>query len=188
MDDPGIGGRIRAFRRRRGRTLAELAAATGISASTLSRLESGGRRATLELLVPVARELGTGLDALAGTAPPADPRVSRRPLVRAGRTYVPLSREPGPLQAFKVLIPGARGDETPRPQVHDGVEWCYVLSGRLRLVLDGVQTVLGPGEAAEYDTTRAHWTAAAGPEPVELLSLFSRSGERVHLHTPDPAG
>ena len=55
-------------------------------------------------------------------------------------------------------------------------------------MLDGVETVLGPGEAAEYDTTRAHWTAAAGPGPVELLSLFSPSGERVHLRSDDPAG
>ncbi|WP_219815199.1 helix-turn-helix transcriptional regulator, partial [Rathayibacter sp. AY1B4] len=37
---------------RRDRTLASLAAETGISASTLSRLESGGRRATHPRPVP----------------------------------------------------------------------------------------------------------------------------------------
>ena len=41
-----VGPRLRALRRERGITLAELAATTGVSESTLSRLESGQRRAT----------------------------------------------------------------------------------------------------------------------------------------------
>lgn len=42
-----VGPRLRALRRQRGITLADLAETTGISESTLSRLESGGRRPTL---------------------------------------------------------------------------------------------------------------------------------------------
>jgi hypothetical protein len=74
-------------------TLGGLSAATGISVSTLSRLESGGRRATLELLVPVTRVLGLGLDDLVGTGPaaPPDPRVRREPMVRGDQVIVPLS-------------------------------------------------------------------------------------------------
>ena len=45
-----VGPRLRELRRQREITLAGLSAATGISVSTLSRLESGARRPTLELL------------------------------------------------------------------------------------------------------------------------------------------
>ena len=70
-----MGPRLRELRRRRGSTLAEESAATGISVSTLSRLEAGRRRPTLELLLPLARAYGVQLDDLVGGPPTGDPRV-----------------------------------------------------------------------------------------------------------------
>jgi transcriptional regulator with XRE-family HTH domain len=183
-----VGPRLRALRQRRGTTLAELSATTGISTSTLSRLESGGRRPTLELLLLLARAHGVQLDDLVGGAPTGDPRVHLRPVTRDGVTMVPLTRHAGGLQAYKLVLPPRPGAE-PDPRTHEGYEWLYVLHGRLRLVLGdaaGSSTrrtdlVLAAGEAAEFDTRVPHWFAAAGPEPVELLSLFGAQGERAHL-------
>ena len=59
-----VGARLKAARHRVGLTLDELAARTGVSASTVSRLESGRRQANLELLVPLTRQLGITLDDL----------------------------------------------------------------------------------------------------------------------------
>ncbi|MER7519603.1 XRE family transcriptional regulator [Streptomyces sp. NPDC126499] len=174
-----VGPRLRRIRRERGSTLAELSAATGISVSTLSRLESGGRRPSLELLLPIARAHQVPLDELVGAPPVGDPRVRNRPIVRHGRTLYPLTRQPGGLQAYKVVHePGA---EQPDPRVHEGYEWLYVLSGRLRLVLGENDVVLGPGEAAEFDTRVPHWFGPAGDRPVEFLSLFGPQGERMHV-------
>ena len=50
-----VGPRLRRLRTRRGVTLTQLAAETGISKSTLSRLESGQRKPSLELLFPLAQ-------------------------------------------------------------------------------------------------------------------------------------
>ena len=50
-----VGPRLKALRLERGATLGALSRATGISTSTLSRLESGQRKPTLELLLPLAR-------------------------------------------------------------------------------------------------------------------------------------
>jgi quercetin dioxygenase-like cupin family protein len=66
------------------------------------------------------------------------------------------------------------------PREHDGYDWLYVLSGRLRLVLGDDEFVLGPGEAAEFDTRTPHWIGVVD-EPVDLIGLFGPSGERVHL-------
>jgi transcriptional regulator with XRE-family HTH domain len=175
-----VGPRLRALRRQRETTLAGLAAATGISVSTLSRLESGARRPTLELLLPLARACGVTLDELVGAPPTGDPRIHLRPVTRHGMTMLPLTRRPFGIQAYKLVIP-ASGRREPDPQTHEGYEWLYVLNGRLRLVLGEHDLVLVPGEAAEFDTRVPHWFGAAGAEPVEFLSLFGRQGERAHL-------
>jgi transcriptional regulator with XRE-family HTH domain len=174
-----VGPRLRRVREERGVTLAGLAEATGISKSTLSRLENGQRRPSLELLLPIAQSHQVPLDELVGAPEAVDPRVRFAPRQVHGRTVVPLTRHPGALQAWKLVIP-AEQDE-PHPRVHDGYEWLYVLSGRLRLVLADHDMVLGPGEAAEFDTRLPHWFGSAGEGPVEVLSLFGRQGERMHV-------
>ncbi|WP_116101445.1 helix-turn-helix domain-containing protein [Amycolatopsis thermalba] len=176
-----VGTRLRALRRQRRVTLAQLAEATGISVSTLSRLESGGRRPTLELLLPLARVHQVTLDELVGAPDTGDPRVHAKPVVRSGVTILPLTRRPGGLQAFKMIYPPGKPSREPDQKVHEGYEWLYVLSGRLRLVLGTHDVLLTPGEAAEFDTRTPHWFGNPGPEPAEILSLFGPQGERVHV-------
>lgn len=176
----GVGPRLKALRQDRSATLQDVSAATGISVSTLSRLESGQRRPTLELLLPLAREYGVAIDELVDAPETGDPRIRLRPVTRNGMTMIPLTRRAGGLQAYKMIMPYRR-NATPDPQRHEGYEWMYVLNGRLRLVLGDHEMELGPGEAAEFDTRVGHWFAAADPEGVELLSLFGSQGERAHL-------
>ena len=177
-----VGPRLRALRRERGTTLDDLSAETGISVSTLSRLESGQRRPTLELLLPLARAYGVQLDELVDAPPTGDPRVHLRPVTTShGMTMVPLTRHAAGLQAFKLIIPADRQPSSPEPKTHDGYEWLYVLNGKLRLVLGSHDLVLAPGEAAEFDTRVPHWFGSADAEPVEILSLFGPQGERLHL-------
>jgi len=183
-EDPvlaGVGLRLRALRRQRGTTLDQLADITGISASTLSRLESGGRRPTLELLLPLAKAYQVALDELVGAPETGDPRVTARPVVRHGVTYLPLTRRPGGIQAFKLIYPPGTPTREMRKQSHEGYEWLYILSGRLRLLLGERDLLLVPGEAAEFDTHVPHAFANPGPEPAEALTLFGPQGERLHV-------
>jgi quercetin dioxygenase-like cupin family protein len=85
------------------------------------------------------------------------------------------------VQAYKMIIPARAEPAVPETKTHEGYEWLYVLDGRLRLVLGDQDLVLTPGEAAEFDTHIPHWLGAAGPGPVELLTLFGKQGERAHL-------
>ncbi|GII93978.1 helix-turn-helix domain-containing protein [Sinosporangium siamense] len=177
-----VGPRLRALRRARGTTLAQLSEATGISLSTLSRLESGGRRPTLELLLPLAKAYGVQLDELVGAPATGDPRVNPRPFTRHGQTYVPLTHYLGGMRAYKQIIP-VRDTPDARPQqsTHEGYEWLYVLSGKLWLALADHDLVLTAGEAAEFDTRTPHGFANPGDRPVEFLSLFGPQGERMHV-------
>lgn len=183
-----VGPRLRALRQRGDTTLADLSRVTGISVSTLSRLESGDRRPTLELLLPLAKAHGVTLDELAGAPPTGDPRVHLRPVTRHGMTMLPLTRRPGGIQAYKLIIPADSPRTGPDPKVHEGYEWLYVLNGRLRLVLGDQDLVLVPGEAAEFDTRLPHWFGSVGGEAAEFLSLFGPQGERAHLRARPKAG
>ncbi|MFJ1754755.1 helix-turn-helix domain-containing protein [Kitasatospora sp. NPDC088134] len=176
-----VGPRLRAIRQQRGTTLAQLSETTGISVSTLSRLESGGRRPTLELLLPLARAYGVALDELVDAPPTGDPRVRLRPFVRHGWTYLPLARNLGGMQAYKMVVPAGSSREDCEQRTHEGYEWLYVLSGELLLRLGEHEVVLKAGEAAEFDTRTPHLFTNVGRRPVEFLSLFGPQGERVHV-------
>ncbi|MGN6576038.1 MAG: helix-turn-helix domain-containing protein [Nocardioides sp.] len=173
-----VGPRLQRLRKQRGITLTSLATATGISKSTLSRLETGQRRPSLEVLLPLAQAYRVPLDDLVGAPEVGDPRIRPKPRRVNGRTVLPLTG-PGGVQAWKIVIP--RSQANPEPRSHDGFEWLYVLSGRMRLVLGDQDLVLGVGEAAEFDTAVPHWFGSTGDGSAEVLSIFGRPGERMML-------
>ncbi|WP_396125330.1 helix-turn-helix domain-containing protein [Arthrobacter sp. CJ23] len=174
-----VGTRLKRLRMQRGVTLTSLAASTGISKSTLSRLETGQRRPSLELLLPLAQAYRVPLDDLVGAPEVGDPRIRLKPRLANGRTVIPLTRQPGGLQTWKMVIPVSSAQ--PEPRAHEGYEWMYVLSGRLRLVLGDHDVILGAGEVAEFDTRVPHWFGNAGEQPAEVLSIFGGQGERMHV-------
>ncbi len=176
-----IGARLRAARLHADLTLAALSASTGISASTISRLESGKRGPNLELLIPLSAALEVTIDELVSDSVP-DPRVHTR-MVRSNGTVVhQLSRDSSQNQAVRMILPArSPGDPEPSLKTHDGFEWLYVLSGRLRLMLGEHDLVLKPGEAAEFATRVPHWLGSADEHPVELMCIFNRDGERIHV-------
>ncbi len=174
-----VGPRLKQLRVQRGATITSVAAATGISKSTLSRLETGQRRPSLELLLPLAQTYRVPLDDLVGAPEVGDPRIRLKPQRVKGRTVIPLTRHPGGMQAWKIVIPTSK--VKPELRAHEGHEWLYVLSGRMRLVLGDHDLVLGPGEVAEFDTQVPHWFGSTGDQAAEVLSLFGRHGERMHV-------
>ncbi|MFE9021177.1 helix-turn-helix domain-containing protein [Streptomyces sp. NPDC007808] len=186
------GPRLRAVRERRGLTLAGVSRATGISPSTLSRIETGRRKPTLEVVLQLAKEYGVLLDELVGTAPApaARPRGTAPRSFGDGKAVVPLTRYVGGLHAHKHVLPAVEGPSgRPRQMSHEGYEWLCVLYGRLWLALGDQDLVLAAGEVAEFDTRIPHGLANAGSDgPVEYLIMFGPQGERLRPRTPPAAG
>ncbi|MET1006670.1 MAG: XRE family transcriptional regulator [Propionibacteriaceae bacterium] len=184
-----VGPRLKQLRLRREITLTELSHETGISTSTLSRLEAGLRRPTLEQLLPLARAYGATLDELVDAPPTGNPRINLRPISgENGATILPLTRRPGGIQAYKFVLPAGRDGAEPTLRTHEGYEWVYVLNGVLRLVLGDHDLVLNPEEAAEFDTRTPHWFGATSAGPVEFLSLIGKQGERMHVRASPKRG
>jgi transcriptional regulator with XRE-family HTH domain len=173
-----VGPRLRRLRTHRGVTLTELAATTGISKSTLSRLERGLRRPSLELVLPLSQAHHLPLDELVGAPPVGDPRVRSRPKTRNGRLVFPLTQQATGMAVWKVVIPPERER---RLRTHVGYEWLYVISGEMRLILGEHDITMRAGEVAEFDTRLPHWFGPAGEKPVEILSVHSSHGQRMNV-------
>lgn len=180
-DPAGVGPRLRDIRTARHITLERLSASTGISISTLSRLESGRRRPTLELLFAIAREYRVPLDTLVGAPQVADPRVHPRAVSRNGSTWLALTRNPEGLNAFKQILPVSLS-HVGEQQVHPGYEWMYILSGTLLLALGDESYHLRTGEVVEFDTMNPHAIANGGTESVELIIIYSNNSDRLHVN------
>ncbi len=173
-----VGPRLRRIRERRGLTLTGLAAKTGISKSTLSRLESGQRKPSLELLLPLAEAHHLPLDELVGAPRIGDPRVRVRPRTRNGRLVYPLTGQSRGMAVWKVVIPP---EQERKLRTHPGYEWLYVLSGEMQLILGEHDITMRAGEVAEFDTRVPHWFGPTGDKPVEILSVHGSHGERMHV-------
>ncbi|MFE0458301.1 helix-turn-helix domain-containing protein [Kitasatospora sp. NPDC058965] len=187
-----MGPRLRTARERHGATLTAVSRATGISPSTLSRIETGRRKPTLEVLLQLAKAYDVSLDELAGTAPvaPAGPRPPVPQRSGNDKAVLPLTRYVGGLHAHKHVLPAIDAPPMrPRQVSHDGYEWLCVLYGRLWLALGDQDLVLTAGDVAEFDTRTAHGLANAGPGgPVEYLIMFGPQGERLRPRTPATGG
>ncbi len=174
-----VRSRLRSLRHTLGLSLDELAARANLSPSTISRVETGKRTISLDVLLPLAGALQVGLDALLDVSSDDDVVIRPVPSGSGGRTTWILGRSTGNTIAIKVrLEPTAR---TPEPRVHPGHDWFFVIEGRVLLVLGDREIVVETGEAAEFATMTPHaFTALDGP--AELLMIFDRDGQRAHVH------
>jgi transcriptional regulator with XRE-family HTH domain len=181
--DVRVRRRLRELRTERGLTLHQVAEQASIDVSTLSRLEAGKRRLALDHLPALAAALGVSTDALVGSAPPQDPRVRERPRTLEGMKVWPLTRggPAGAARAYKIDISARRRTPPADLPVHEGLDWLYVLSGSLRLLLGDEEFAIEPGEAVEFSTWTPHWFGAVDG-PVELIMIVGPQGERLHLH------
>ncbi|NJQ05365.1 helix-turn-helix domain-containing protein [Streptomyces lonarensis] len=176
-----VRGRIRALRVAQGWSLDDLAARTRLSQSTLSRIETGGRRLTLDQLATLARALDTTLDQLV-ERDTAD--VVANPVHDAphGLLRWTLRAEPGTTVVRQRLTDPPPGNPA-RMRAHPGHEWLVVLSGTALLLLGERRFRVETDQAAEFPTMLPHAIGAVGG-PCEILGIFDRDARRGHQRRP----
>ena len=171
--------RLRSLRHALGWSLDVLGARSNLSPSTISRIETGKRTISLDVLLPLAAALQVDLDALLDVRSDDDVVIRPAPTRSGKRTTWLLSRPTGSTVAMKMRIEPSRTKLEPR--VHPGHDWFFVLEGRVRLLLGDREVVVEAGEAAEFGTMTPHsFTAIDGP--AELITIFDRDGQRAHVH------
>ena len=171
--------RLRSLRNTLGLSLDEVATRTSLSPSTISRIETGKRTISLDVLVPLARALQVDLDSLLDVRHDDDVVIRPVPSCSGELTTWMLSRPTGSTIAVKMRLEPT--ERTPKQQVHPGHDWFVVIEGRVRLLLGDREMVVETGEAAEFATMTPHAVAALG-QPAEVIMIFDRDGQRAHVH------
>ncbi|MEV3934078.1 MULTISPECIES: helix-turn-helix domain-containing protein [unclassified Streptomyces] len=174
--------RVRALRAAHGWSLDDLASRCHLSASTLSRIETGHRRIALDQLTVIARALGSSLDQLVEAA---EDDVVTNPTHHPahGLTQWAVRGEPGVTVArIRLTVPPPEGPSALK--AHPGREWFTVLSGTVVLLLGERRLRVEEGQAAEFTTMLPHALGAVGG-PAEILGIFDRDGRRSHLRERD---
>ena len=171
--------RLRSLRTTLGLSLDELSKRTNVSASTISRIETGHRTISLDVLVPLARALQVDLDALLDVSGDDDVVIRPTPSRTGKRTTWMLSRPTGSTIAVKTRLEPRR--HTDELRVHPGHDWFFVLSGRVRLRLGDRDIIVETGEAAEFNTMTPHAVSPDGA-PAEIIQIFNRDGLHAHVH------
>jgi transcriptional regulator with XRE-family HTH domain len=171
--------RLRSLRNTLGLSLDELAARTNLSPSTISRVETGKRTISLDILLPLAAALQVDLDALLDVRSDDDVVIRPAPNSSGERTTWMLSRPTAAAIAVKMRIEPT--SKIAEQRVHPGHDWFFVISGRVRLSLGEREITVQAGESAEFSTMTPHAFAAIDG-PAELIMIFDRDGQRAHIH------
>ena len=171
--------RLRSLRHTLGLSLDELAVRTNLSPSTISRVETGKRTISLDVLLPLAAALQVDLDSLLDVRSDDDVVIRPAPSRSRGRTTWMLSRPTGNTIAIKMRLEPTR--KVPDQRVHPGHDWFFVIEGRVRLLLGEREVLVETGEAAEFATMTPHAIVAVDG-PAELVMIFDRDGQRAHVH------
>ncbi len=180
--------RIRGLRLAQGWSLDALAARCHLSASSLSRIETGHRRISVDQLVLIAKALGTTIDQLVETVDDDDVVVrAQRDEVRGVTTWqLAPERAPHGLKIARMRMTRPPPPEGPGVMgVHPGRDWFTVLSGTVRLQLGERTILVSAGDAAEFSTMVPH-AMGSDEGTAEILLILTSDGERTHLH-PDHA-
>lgn len=177
---PSLGASLKALRLDRALTLTALATESGVSAATLSRIESGQLSPTFEVIAKICRGLCTGLEELLsyGTRKrlagwrsltrAGDGRVIETPHYRLELLCDDVIRKP--YLVFRAEIRARSLDEFETLQAHPGQEQLVVQSGRVRVFTEHYAPAdLGPGDSFAFDSAMGHALVSLEAEPATVL-------------------
>src|SRR4051794_5001678 len=176
---PRLARELKRLRLDRGLTLDGLASDTGLTAGYLSQIEKGVSVPSISALAVIPASLSTDLASLFPQREAPDVKITRsgdperfrvEPNSREEYSMLTVRSKDGQLSAM-------HGRHYPGGPVlefrHVGEEFAFVLSGSLRLVVDGEPRVLGPGEWVHYSAQASHSVEVASNTPAEALWIHT---------------
>jgi transcriptional regulator with XRE-family HTH domain len=176
-EGPGVGAQLHAVRLAQRKTLAEVAAASGLTKGFVSRLERDQATASVASLLRLCQALGISVGALFHAAPGEVIRRDDYAPINFGGTgvaeYLLTPRGERRVQAILSEIgPGGGSGDEPYSLPAD-VEFVFVLEGRLQIRLREEEILLEPGDALTFPPHIEHTFRSVRPDgPTRVLWVF----------------
>ncbi len=176
-----VGERVRELRLSLGLTMGQLAEKADISIGMLSKIENGQTSPSLTTLTRLSNAVGVPFTALfrgldeehdAVIVPPGGGLEIAHEGNERGRTYHDLGSLRGPLRYIEPVLVTIteQGEVFPLFQ-HAGVEFIYVIKGRLEYGYGAKRYELGPGHTMQLHGEVTHGPTELLELPIQFLSL-----------------
>ena len=175
--------KLKSLRQSKELTLDELSRLSGVSISTISKIENQQQNPGFETVLKISRALHVNFIHMLEPPPPAPQKLARRVVTRAASvptyesnnyTYAAHATD----LAQKAMVPLLMHIKTrtlPPPEewsVHDGEELAYVIEGAVELHSEHyAPTTLAKGDSCYFDSTMRHAYVATGPGEATILSI-----------------
>ena len=164
-------------------SIEDMAANTDVTYEEYLLRESGEADLSISFLEKCARYLDMDVVELLSGMPP---KLKSYSVVRKGTgllvtrregfvsehlAYKFIGRKAEPYSVIAPFDPDEQ-DIMPHLNSHDGHEFDYILSGSLRIVVDGTEKILLPGDSMYYDSSKPHGMVAVGGEDCHFLAIL----------------
>ena len=205
-ESSGLGPRLRAIRRRRGRRLRELARRLDLSPSSISQIETGKMQPSVRTLYALVSEFGVTVDEVlfdqAAPAPDGPSAASSEPAAAGPGLAVQRADARPAIQLnsgvrWERLMfwadedcefmeatyePGGASGPADALVRHSGHEFGFLLSGSLRVVVGFDEFVLGPGDSITFPSPTPHRLSNEGSETARAIWVVrGRRGANPHV-------
>ena len=178
-----IGMRLRGLREILEFTIEDMAEATGVTPEQYAAYEAGDEDFSVTFLGKCAAKFKVDIvELLSGS----NPKLKSYSVVRKGQGLSVTRRESFQYQHLAYKFSGKLADpylaEAPYIEAqqnapialsqHEGQEFDYILSGTLKVVVNGKEKILSEGDAIYYDSSKPHGMIATNPEGCRFLAFL----------------
>ncbi len=176
-----LGKRIRLIRREQKRTQEEISEICGFTKSMLSKIESGSAMPAVSTLMKIANALGVKVSDLLEEQSSNDTvmvsasqykDVSKWLNTNKGYSFYPFasSRHNKIMQPY--IFIARKGDINKHTFSHEGEEFIYVISGKMRYSVGSSEYLLSAGDSLYFNSLNEH-TVVPISEEVKYLAVFT---------------
>ncbi len=184
--EKAIGRQVRHYRKQLSLTITDMCARTGLSAGMLSKIENGNTSPSLATL----RSLSTALNVPVTALFREFEEQRDATFVKAGQGLAIERRGTRAGHQYQLLGHSVHSDVSVEPYLitldsdadvfpifqHSGVEFIYILQGRMVYRHLNATYAMAPGDSLFFDSDAPHGPEELVELPVRFLSVMSQSG------------
>lgn len=173
-----IGDRIRILRIRQKRTLQEIADASELSRSMISKIENNKTVPSVAALVKIAKSLGTNISSLLehdgwlnAIFTPMEKAEESLTATDKGYAIYPFASEYHAKKMQPFLFVAKKGEVRPHELSHEGEEFIYIIRGALKMQVGEREYLMRKGDSLYFNSLQKHGIMPVTDE-VAYLDIF----------------
>lgn len=175
VNNLNIGDRIKMLRVTQKRTMQEIAEASDLSKSMISKIENNKTVPSVAALVKIAKALGTNISSLLEQDGWVNAIITTRQKAQEnltttekGYSIYPYASEYHEKKMQPFLFVAKKGEVIPHELSHEGEEFIYVIKGQMKMQVGEVSYLLNVGDSLYFNSVQKHGIMPVSDEVIYL--------------------